>query len=254
MLTAIRHAVGTMRHDERGATLIELLVSILTGLIVIGALFAILEVSLNQTGRLTDRVQANQVGRITMTRMIDELHSTCISPEFRPIQAESNKNELRFINAYSKEALIPTSEVTEHRILWNAAAGTLTDITYLATGGSWPKYTFSTTASQKVLISNHIAETEEKGTKLPVFQYFTFATTSEDSGLTPLSTIETKKPLKETLSETEAEQAASVLIRFTALPSDGSTALSRGIEMHDQVTLAMSAPSSETPIEASPCE
>jgi prepilin-type N-terminal cleavage/methylation domain-containing protein len=255
MLMRIRKVFDSMRSDEDGFTLMELLVAMVAGVAVTGALFGVLEVSLHQTARLTDRVQATQLGRVAMTRVIDALHSTCISPEFRPVQEKSNGSELVFVNAYSSKAIIPTSEVSKHKIFWNKETGTLTDYSYPATEGAWPKYTFSGTASPAsgTRIASNVAEAEEKGEKIPIFQYFKYATTSESSALTPLSTIYPTR-LTVPLSAKEAETVASVLVRFTALPSDGNTALNRGVEMRNQVTLAMSAPSSETPIEASPCE
>lgn len=253
LLHLFRYGIG----DERGFTLIELLVAMLTGLVVSGALFAILEVSLHQTVRLTDRVEADQTGRVAMTRIIDALHSTCISPEFRPIQSGSTKTELRFVAAYSNEATIPISAVAEHRISWEKESGketgTLTDSARTATGGAWPKYTFSGTFTKTRLASN-IAEVEENKEKT-IFQYYRYALTSSsevEKQLTPLSTLE-PKPLTMGTS-VEAEEAASVLVRFIAYPSNGNTAANRGVDLRNQITLAMSAPSSETPIEAVPCE
>jgi hypothetical protein len=235
----------------------ELLVAMLTGLVVSGALFAILEVSLHQTSRLADRVEADQTGRVVMTRIIDALHSTCISPEFRPIQFGSSKTELRFVAAYSNEATIPISAVAEHRIFWEKESGkttgTLTDDARPATGGSWPKYTFTGTFTVTHLGSN-IAEVEENKETM-IFQYHRYALSSSsevEKQLTPLSTLEPKQlPMKTSL---EAEEAASVLVRFVAYPSNGNTASNRGVDLRNQITLAMSAPSSETPIEAVPCE
>jgi Tfp pilus assembly protein PilW len=257
MLIPGSKVTGARLSDQRGFTLIELLVAMVTAIVVIGALFSILEFTLRQTSRLTDRVQADQTGRIAMTRIIDALHSTCISPEFKPILEGSNGSELWFINAYSNEATIPISSVAKHQVIWNKAAGTLTDKSYPATGGSWPKYTFSGTASPAAgtRLASNIAESQEKGTGVPIFEYFKYSTSSSSptETLTPLSTIN-PEALKVPLGEKDAEATASVLVRFTAYPSDSNTASDRGVDLRNQVTLAMSAPSSETPIEAGPCE
>ena len=101
--------------DARGFTLIETLVAILTGIVVTAALFAILEVSLHQSARAADVVQASQLGRATMTRMVDELRSSCLATEFTPIQEKSSNTELYFRNSYSEKA-VPTS-ASEHKIV-----------------------------------------------------------------------------------------------------------------------------------------
>jgi len=240
--------------DEHGFTLIELLVAMVAGMAVIGALFGILEVSLHQTANLTDRVQSNQNGRIAMTRIIDALHSTCISPEFRPIQENSSGSDLSFINAYSSEANIPYSAVSKHEIIWNKTAGTLTEKRYPATSGTWPEYKFPASATSTTLIASNIAESQEKGKSVHIFEYFEYNKTSSSASdtLTPLSTID-PSPIEGEL-KTEAPTIASVAVRFTAYPSDGDTLSGRGVDFRNQVTLAMSAPSSETPIEAEPCE
>jgi Tfp pilus assembly protein PilV len=72
--------------DAAGFMLIETLVAIISATVVTGALFMILIVSLHQTSRITGRVQATELGRDTMTHIVDELHSACIAKEFVPIQ------------------------------------------------------------------------------------------------------------------------------------------------------------------------
>ncbi len=238
--------------DESGFTLIELLVAMVTGIIVTGALFAILEVSMHQTARVTDVTQANQLGRTTMTHIVDEMHSACISAdEFTPIQEKSEANKVIFLDAYSEKAEIPSAHKDE--ITWNPETHTMVDKTYLSNGGSWPKFTFPTTAtpSQGVVIGEHITQVEPKaGEKLPIFQYFAYSTKSSTAPTEPSTTL--SKTLTSPLGPESAKEAASVLINFKAAPT--SNVSSRAIELSNQVTFAFSAPAAESPVEGAPCE
>ncbi len=145
--------------EESGFTIVELLVAMVAGVIVTGALFAVLEMSLHQTSRITDRVQASQLGRIALTRMTNELQSACIAREFTPVLAKSKSNELRFISGTSEKAVIESAEVQEHHLIWAKTytytggvlkytvgewpkGGYLLDAIYNAKGGTWPKFEF----------------------------------------------------------------------------------------------------------------
>ena len=241
---------------EDGFTLIEVLVAMVTGIIVSGALFAILEVSMHQTSRVADVVQATQLGRTTMTHIVDELHSTCIASEVAPVQAGSTEKKLVFVNAYSEKAEIPSARKDE--VVWNEATKTMTDYTYLSNGGTSPKFTYAATATPAsgVLIGEHVTQTEnEKGEKVPIFQYFGYTTKSSTSPTAPSSTLNSTPftaTEKTPLSAENALQTASVLISFKEAPPSNIT--TRAFEATSQVTLAFSAPAAETPVEAEPCE
>jgi Tfp pilus assembly protein PilW len=255
-----------LARDQAGFTLIETLVAILTGIVVTGALFAILEVSLHQSSRINDRVQADQLGRTAMTHIVDELHTACISPGFGPIQEKSSENTLTFINAYSKEAEIGSkskeTEVYEHKIEWTGSKtspGNLVEYTYASSGGAWPTFTFPSssnpTSVTRIGENISLSEVENGGTKEtpPIFQYYKYGTASTSSSTTPLGTLTAVSP-GTGLSKENAENISSVLISFKAGSTDGSTALNRSVDLSNQVTFAFSAPSSETPIQDSPCE
>jgi hypothetical protein len=248
----IRH----LARDTRGFTLMETLVAMITGVAVTGALFAILEVSMNQSTRLSDVAQATQQGRTAMTHIVDELHSTCLSSAFTPVQEKSNATELIFTNAYSESSEI-TSE-RQDKIVWSKATGTLTDNTYVSNGGSWPTFTFPAEPTSSTRIGEHISEAEvESGGKvetLPIFRYYAYSTKSSTTPTAPSTTLNESSPLTVPLSKTEAPKAASVVVSFKAAPNDAKATLGRGVNLTSQVTFAFSAPSSEAPIEAAPCE
>jgi Tfp pilus assembly protein PilW len=265
MLSQLRPILPRLR-DDRGLTLIETLVAALTGIVVVGAMFAILEVSLHQTTLITDKVQANQLGRTALTRIVDELHSACLSPGFKPIQAESSASELRFVNAYSSEAVIPNAKEAkttgtgtfEHQIVWSSSAKTLTDYTYKSTSGEGSEAKFpaitsthtNATPTSGALLASNVTQTGST----PIFQYYKYDEESTSSSSTPLGTLESQTPPTAGFSAKEAETAASVLISFRVAPSDNKVEHNQYIDVSNQVTFAFSAPNAETPIVDSPCE
>jgi len=258
--------------DERGFTLIEVLVALITGLIVTMALFSVLEFSMNQTTRLSDITQANQLGRTTMTHIVDELHSACLSAGFNPIQESSTESKLVFVTGYSAEAEVPSvlgekGGVRKEEIEWNSVEGKMWDKSYAGTGTeSKGNYTFSE-SSTKTLIGENISQSVESSGKkeaIPIFKYFAYATKPSSGATEAASTIEEAKPLTKggVAIGKEAENAASVLISFNTATRDRNVLLGgnakvssdRSADLSSQVTFAFSAPSSEATIKAGPCE
>jgi type II secretory pathway pseudopilin PulG len=273
MLTQCSHScvparIGTRPrlYDEDGFTLIELLVAMISGITVMLALVAVLAFSTRQETHLANVSQATQLGRIAMTKVVDELHSACLAPGFAPILENSGPNELRFVNSYGKEAVISKTEVAEHRIVWNEKAETLTDFTYLATKEeTWPHFKYSETATPAngVLIAKHVTQLETEGKKLPIFQYFSYDLESNESASSGLNMLNTT-PLKTPLEKEVALTAASVTISFNVGSGTTTTSLSNtlgktlakdvGDGQQSQVTLSFSVPASEAESVDTPCE
>ncbi len=259
MLARTLHITGT----ESGFTLIETLISMLTGFVVTGALFAILQISTTQSSRVADVAQATQFGRTTMTHIVDETHSACLSAGFTPVQEKSNEGRLIFVNGYSEKAEVPSvgttsTGVRKDEIVWNKSTQTLTDATYLSTGTKIKEekeeYIWPEKPNYEVPIGEHITQS---GTT-PIFQYYAYATQSSTSPTAPSSTLEEKTlagaEKTEGLTKPEAETVASVLVTFKTAPRDGKIELGRDPVMSTQSTFAFEAPNSETPISAAPCE
>jgi Tfp pilus assembly protein PilW len=257
--------------DESGITLIETLVATATGIVVILALFAILEVSVKQTARLSDVAQATQLGRTAMTHVVDELHSVCLSEGFAPVQAGSNGNELIVVDGYGEAPEVPSvgtasTGVREDKIVWSptgAKAGTLIDYTYYATGtNSEGEYTFSSTASPTsgVLLGQHITKMKEKDgvseQEQPIFKYYAYATTASTSTTAISSALNEKTLVAEgkSLEKEAASTVASVVVSFNTAPVDNEGSHGREAPLTTQVTFAFSTPNAEATIKASPCE
>ncbi len=280
MLSDRPTTVAAALRDERGFTLMELLVSMLTAFVVTGALFAILQISLKQTSLITDKVQANQLGRTAMTKIVDELHSACIQTGFKPVQATSTESELAFKNAYTSEAVILNAKeaeakttgtgLFEHQIVWNSTAKTLTDFIYKSESGEgttavFPSLDYSKTTHEAphaspvkgVLLASGVTQTEEKNSsgetiKVPIFKYYKYNTEYTSSSSTGVSTL-TSLPSGE-LKEAEANTVAAVLVSFRQAPVDNKSERDRYVDLSNQVTFAFSVPNAETPVVASPCE
>jgi type II secretory pathway pseudopilin PulG len=235
--------------DERGFTLIETLVAVLCGVVITAALFAILEVSSRQTLRLAGKVQATQMGRTTMTKVVDELRNGCISKEFTPVRSSSGAIELRFIAGVGQEAVL--TKAAEHRI--SLTGEKLIDKTYASVSGTWPNFTYSTTPEKTVQIGEYITPSKVGSEELPIFRYYEYASSSSSSSSAGVATLSTTA-LSVPLTESTAAKAASVLITFTASAPESKQSKAPPVELSNQVTFAFSAPSAETPIVAKPCE
>ncbi len=243
---------------ERGFTLIETLVSMVTGLIITFAAFALLQVASNQSSRATDFVQASQLGRNAMTHIVDELNTACPTAEFKPVQEKSTEEKLIFVNGISKEAELAPAEFQKHEIVWtkegSLATGTLTEKKYSATEKktteSGPEFVWST--AKETRLGEHIA----KPTTGTIFQYYEYASEATDTSETGLSALKPITMPKETeeLGKTPASKVSSVLVSFRQLPTDRNEKLNRSVDLSSQVTFAFTASIAEPTITDGPCQ
>jgi prepilin-type N-terminal cleavage/methylation domain-containing protein len=255
-MSVISHTARHLAHQERGFTLIEVLVAMLTSVVVTGALFAILQISLNQTSRITDRVQATQLGRTAMTKMVDELHSACLARAFAPVQEESSAKELRFATGFSEKAVIEYKEASEHRIAWTGTypkSGNLIDKTYNATSAStWPKFEFEEKPASEILLATRVYAPSET---VPVFRYYKYsATTSAGTETAPAGTLTSVEPPEKGFTAKEANGIAAVQVSFSQAPSNNNLKLGRPVEFASLATFAFASPNSEATITDGPCQ
>jgi prepilin-type N-terminal cleavage/methylation domain-containing protein len=220
--------------DERGFTLVELLATMVAGVVVLLALGTIMDVALKETTRSFTLVDATNRTRPVFLRLENQLHSACFADLQTPIQTGSNPNALIFMTSYGNGA---TPTEVWHEINYTPApVATLTDTTYstvysVVNGvATWSRGTQQ--GSTRTLLTN-VAQT---GTT-PVFQYFAYQTAPGTDaagnqymilpdGTAPLPGTSTTvtNPLAPgaSLSATDASSAAEVLITLTVGPAGGS--------------------------------
>ncbi len=230
--------------SERGFTLIELLVAMTSGIIVGGALLAIIVVAQHQETTITDRVQADQIGRNSLERIQDELHSSCVGGPQIPIQKPegtltgletTNGRNLWFASTYgvtgSGEAILEKGRL--HDINWTetgksnkgAKVGRLTDYwfanepisPYFPPAEPWKFQTsLSATGAEKKVLATNVTPLEEAKEGTTLFRYYKYDTTTGDSTygeLVPLTSTELSG-----MSETVRRNIAQVKIEFQQAP------------------------------------
>jgi Tfp pilus assembly protein PilW len=222
--------------EERGVTVIELVVATLAGMTVFLGLTMVVVGAMHQTTRVSKRVHATQDARTVLHRIVTELHSACVSADVAPIQQNSSGTSMSFVyQTGSAPSLTPVlRQVT-------LTGSTLTLTTYNATSGSTPKWTFnSTPASTQTLITGVSAVSGS----IPLFRYYKY-----ENGL--ISTT----PLSVPLSAANAAVAVQVNLAVKVSPP-GSTvtdAKAAGI-VQDSALLRFTPPAYNPAATNPPCE
>jgi prepilin-type N-terminal cleavage/methylation domain-containing protein len=278
MLKALVTASRRSARAEAGFTLVELLVAMAAGIVVLGALYTLLDVTLHQTTLTFSRVDATQHARLALQTLEDELHSACVADSLSPIQAGSDGSTLIFVSQYASSAsnanaISPTP--VEHKVTYDAANGTLTDTSYAATGGAGPNWTFSSTPQSTQTLLSHV--TLQSGNP-PVFQYFDYSIPT--NGGTPYTApggqdiemiqdgvnavpytanvVPPAQPLATPLSGSDAGGAVEVLIKLEAQPAGGDHVNTNEAAdaVTDQVSLRLTQPVNhvESGVTFGPCE
>jgi hypothetical protein len=263
-----------------GTTLIELLVAMVSAIVVVGALFAILEFSTRQETRISDRIQATRTGRDAMTKIVDELHSACTGFGATAIQvplgatsteapesplAVTGPTNLWFISTYgTKEAgAAAPPTVIEHDIHWEATGaksstgqtlGTLSDYRYESQPGSTPeawKFKALTKANASVhIIAENVIPPSSPATAT-IFEYYKFKTETS-SELVPLTT-QTEITDAATKPEEGDNEIARVSISFVQAPEGLDTKPATSAAITDSVLFRFNPTETGAEAENVPC-
>jgi type II secretory pathway pseudopilin PulG len=219
------HLPPQFPRGEQGFTLVEMLVTLVTGIVIVLAAFSILDVSLSQSSRINERVDADQRARLAMEKILLELHSSCVIVDVNPVEVGSESEMIKFISQQGSEAYFNT--VTKHEIKLNKAAGTLTDASYASvepsSSGTW---TFPATATSKQTLLTNVSLSKEGEKTVPLFKYYKYENGN-------LATTELPTPL----NEENAANTAEITVSFTTAPTSNRTTGGRTVDLADTAVL-----------------
>jgi hypothetical protein len=223
--------------DERGTTLAELVISMAIGMVVLSALAMVMIVTMHASARVTDRVHATQNARVTLTRVIEELHSACVIPKVAPILAGSTGTSLSFSHALQSEGASASVKPVKSTITLN---GTTLEESQFAWLGTTPP-TFAKKASgNPYTLATSIAPTPPTSS---IFSYYTYS----KGKLVQL--------LQKELGSTEASSVIQVKVSFTGLPSGATRRdASVGASVENSVMLRLTPPSFREEAGSPPCQ
>jgi Tfp pilus assembly protein PilW len=235
-------ALARLAHEESGITLMEVLVAAVISVVVVAATFAILEFSVKQSTRIADRTSANQRGRGAMEKIINELHSSCVTILVNPIQEGSEPNKLVFLSQTAPNAEAYFTSMTRREIFLEGT--TLKEGVYNSTAGSeavaWKFSALSTTPNTTNTLLTGVSAPSTGS----MFEYLKYTGTS-------LSTLLPSPDL----TEKEAKLVSQVNIHLVVAPESGSTAGPSGdrqVELSDSAVLRLT-PATEVGVDE-PCE
>ena len=242
--------------DERGFTLVELLIATLLGILVATATLAIVISSVHFGSNLGNRVDANQEGRVAMEKVVQALNSACVAPGVAPVVAVGSDGSVSDASnaiLYSSLTDVPTITPNEVKVSLTSG-GQLVLYTYPWLSGTAPSpsnttpWTFATTPSPAggFVLLPKAAQGTVGGVTQPVFQYY---------GYTSSGAISTT-PFSVPLSSTDASNTAEITVNFEALPSNNGAnvnAPGAGANLTTSVVLKLTPASSNPNGSNTPC-
>ncbi len=212
---------GSLIHDQRGATLIEVTVGLAIGMVVLFALTTMLVVTMKTSARVSARVDANRNARLTINRVTEQLRSSCVAPRVAPVKGGSTGTSLTFIHQTGSAAVLEPVRSTIVLV-----DGKLMQYDYEMTGGSMPNWSFETAPSSERQLATGISPIAPS---TAIFTYLGYSGKAINLALPAAP-----------LSDLDAARTVAVRVAFSAAPRrTGSVDAGSGAQVRDTALLRL---------------
>ena len=193
--------------DERGFSLVELLVASVLSIIVLGGAFTVLQVATTQGERVAQRVDTVQRGRLAMEQITRQLRSqVCLGPGF-PALTQADSSSVTFYADLGAGDFKPE----RRRLIFTG--GAIVEERYPWVSGTLPgKAVFASTPSSRRTLIDGVAQNGAT----PIFRYFAFGTTDPTN-----PSIDLTKPLVAPLASGDLARTVQIDVSFVAQPLKG---------------------------------
>lgn len=268
ILPGIEPSSRRVRRDDAGMTLPEVMVAILSGLVVMFAAYAAMQVATSGQVRVADRVDSVQRGRLGMERITRSLRQQSCLPTTSSGGIESGLRPAleigtdQFVEFFASTAANPdsgsnTNKWALHRIEWQQVAagsadfrdggpatGNIIEKTYVSKDKVAP-YTFpSNPTTVDVLAEGVQQQVDGAGTTVPIFRFYEYDPAQPGSvAASPLpfynvSTASANNPNKRPkIADSERELVVVIDVAYAARPRHAKVAQSRTVPFTNRVSV-----------------
>ena len=213
--------------DQRGFTLVELLVAITIGMVILMATLMVFDRTISASGQIADRSEALQRGRQAMELITRQLRSQVCVGTTTPIVAGSDLSVTFYADLTDGT---PANPIKKRTLSYDTTKDTIFESVAPSTG-VYPDLSFGTATTTPLL--TNVDQILNGSTLQPIFTYWGYETGKTDGTLVPLSAP---------LSTDSVKRVAVIKIGFRAFAMRPISKDSDSTVLQDQVYTRTAVP------------
>ena len=232
----MRARLRTLRSDESGFTLIELITAMSIGLVLLMAAFLVLDRATAVSQEIANRQDALQRGRHAMETIVRDLRSqVCLGDEKEPITAADSSRVTFYIDTSDG-----SKQVHQRSIRYDAATKNVYEDIFIGSG-TYPDLVFGAPSETRLLVSG-VEPILDNGVARPILRYYAFKQGGVPGDLQLLAAP---------LSTNDAIRTVLVKVGFTVLPDRRVPKNREATTMESDIYVRIADPSK--PLEGPQC-